>query len=66
MCLVGWEDQRMTIPKRCRKPAGYMLVPYRVPACTEHVQWNTKKPLTFVPRDGAMIGAVQGSTYERI
>ncbi len=66
MCLVGWEDQRMTIPKRCRKRAGYMLVPYRVPACDEHVRTNARKALTFVPRDGVMIGAVQGSAFERM
>jgi len=65
-CLVGWADQRMTEPKTCGQPATHLLVPWRVPACAEHVEWNKKKDLTYCQGEGSMLGAGKGSSYERM
>lgn len=56
----------MTIPRRCGVRATHFFMPYKIPACPDHVRWNQQKGLTYAPRSGPMIGAGVGSRYEPI
>lgn len=64
LCLVGWEDSKMTKPVRCSKRATHRLMPYDVSACRDHVRANEEKSLTYAPTAQPMIGAGKGSHYE--